>query len=191
MNVGKGLFGWVLFIAMAVMLFMLLNKQNMQYATISIGDFSRQLEQGHVSYVDIGSDQLVGEFRGAQTVRDKNIEKFRVPLPTGSTADFGLVQWLIENGHGAGVGVDNDPGLLKNFIIPLVPWILIFFFIWFFVFRQLRKQTQTNEIKPWPVYIVSSMDPIKPGQAPAVVPVMPMPPLEPQKPNTPAPGGDN
>jgi hypothetical protein len=35
------------------------------------------------------------------------------------------------------------------------------------------------------------MDPIKPGRAPAVVPVMPMPPLEPQKPNTPAPGGDN
>src|SRR5688500_752925 len=32
--------------------------------------------------------------------------------------------------------------LFARVLVPLVPWLLIFGFIWFFVFRQLRKQYQ-------------------------------------------------
>ena len=32
----------------------------------------------------------------------------------------------------------NQSNLLMNILLPLVPWLLIFGFVWFFVFRQLR-----------------------------------------------------
>jgi len=30
---------------------------------------------------------------------------------------------------------------MSNVVLPFVPWLLIFLFIWFFVFRQLRKNS--------------------------------------------------
>jgi ATP-dependent Zn protease len=187
MKFGKGLFGWVLFIALAVMLFMLLNKQQANSAPLSIGELARHLERDNVSYVDLGEDQLYGEFRPPQIVKGVRVQKFRVPLPAGASGDWALTQWLLDTRQSAGIGVaDKGPNLLTNIIIPLIPWVLIFGFIWFFVYRQLRNHSQSGEIKPWPVYIVSSPDPIKPG---APIPIQPMSP--PAPPNTPAPGGDN
>ena len=37
------------------------------------------------------------------------------------------------------VEAKNQSNLLMNILLPLVPWLLIFGFIWFFVFRQLRN----------------------------------------------------
>ena len=34
---------------------------------------------------------------------------------------------------------ENNQNLLSTILIPLIPWLLIFAFIWFFVFRQLRN----------------------------------------------------
>jgi preprotein translocase subunit YajC len=50
--------------------------------------------------------------------------------------------------------VETSANLLVNVLLPLVPWFLIFAFIWFFVFRQLRR-AQPGEPKPAPVYIVT------------------------------------
>jgi ATP-dependent Zn protease len=56
----------------------------------------------------------------------------------GSNWDF--VRWLLENSRGtATVEIRNANNVLVNILLPLIPWLLIFGFIWFFVFRQLRK----------------------------------------------------
>src|SRR3954470_18182822 len=43
---GRGLFGWVLFIGLAIMLFMLLSKQGGTYKTIPLSEFMNVLEPG-------------------------------------------------------------------------------------------------------------------------------------------------
>src|SRR5687767_16030740 len=43
---GRGLFGWVLFIGLAIMLFMLLNKQGGTFKTIPLSEFMNILEPG-------------------------------------------------------------------------------------------------------------------------------------------------
>ena len=40
------------------------------------------------------------------------------------------------------------PAPLLNIVLPLIPWLLIFGFIWFFVFRQLRKSSVIAGAKP-------------------------------------------
>jgi hypothetical protein len=89
-SLGKGLLGWVLFIALAVMLFLLLNKP-------------------------------------------------KSPAPAAAAPPP----------PGAGQGTN-----LWQIVMPLVPWLLIFGFIWFFVFRQLRGRyyggyQRTWEQTPW------------------------------------------
>ena len=79
---GRGVFGWLLFIGLAIMLFMVLNAGNQRSNNPSRGG---------------GSPAAA-------------------PSAPMTRYDF-----------------------LSDFVVPFVPWILIFFFIWFFVFRQLRK----------------------------------------------------
>ena len=189
MQFGKGLFGWVLFISLAVVLFMLLNKHETRYTPISLGEFTRHLDNDRVRFVDIGNDQLYGEFMSPQAAGDSNvpITEFRVPLPKDVTKDWQFTQWLLNNRRGAGLGVRSGGGAdtFKEILVPLIPWVLIFGFIWFFVFRQMRKNAAAKADSPPDavrVYVVN-----QPGEPPlATAAPQPPPPL-----NTPSPGGDN
>jgi MoxR-like ATPase len=138
---GRGLFGWVLFIALAVMLFMLLNKGSTQYASIPLSEFTTRLQQDRVETLTIETDKLLGQFRGEETIGPKGekVGKFQTALPAGANNTWEFTRWILENRKNAEVKVENSPNWLLQVIIPLIPWLLIFGFIWFFVFRQLRN----------------------------------------------------
>jgi ATP-dependent Zn protease len=66
------------------------------------------------------------------------------------------MQWLMDHRQDAEVRVENNANPLVNLLLPLVPWLLIFLFIWYFVFRQLRNANrQQAQPKATPVYIVN------------------------------------
>ncbi len=138
---GRGLFGWVLFIALAVMLFMLLNKGSTQYASIPLSEFTTRLDQDRVETLTIETDKILGQFRGEETIGPKGekVGKFQTALPAGANNTWEFTQWILEHRKNAEVKVENSPNWLLQVIIPLIPWLLIFGFIWFFVFRQLRN----------------------------------------------------
>jgi len=140
MRFSRGVFGWVLFVVLAIMLFMLLSQGKKNEQKVNLGDLATWLKSGKVKSITIEADELHGEFFSAMTGQDgKSSVYFRTEIPTGVANDWGFTQWLIDN-HGAGsLDVSNGNNVLLNLIIPLVPWLLIFGFIWFFVFRQLRN----------------------------------------------------
>jgi cell division protease FtsH len=138
---GRGLFGWVLFIALAVMLFMLLNKSGAQYVSVSLSEITSRLKTDGVKELTIDGDKWIGEFRKPEAIGDKgeNVTKFQTALPSNSSTDWSMTQWVLDNAKGAKVNIENSPNVLINILVPLIPWLLIFGFIWFFVFRQLRN----------------------------------------------------
>ena len=138
---GRGLFGWVLFIALAVMLFMLLSKSQAQYARVALSDFYSRLETDKVANFTIEGDRVLGEFREPEPVgeRGERVGKFQTEFPTGSLQTYDGVRDLLAKRGNAKVKVENNQNVLLNIIVPLIPWLLIFGFIWFFVFRQLRN----------------------------------------------------
>src|SRR5207302_11272517 len=100
---------------------------------------NRLLKSDDVDWVNISKDRLLGEFHKPQTIRNERIGKFSVRLPEGTTANWQFTQWLLINASDAGVGVDtNNSSKLISFINPLIPWVFIFFFVWFFIVRQIR-----------------------------------------------------
>jgi cell division protease FtsH len=142
MRFGRGVFGWVLFVLLAVMLFVLVNQNRRSHQDVDIGTFITALKNNQVKTVTIDGDELSGQFTGeiaAANSRGEKVEYFRTRIPTGS-ADWKLVTDIYERSGGtAQIKVENSNNLLLQFLLPLIPWVLIFAFIWFFVFRQLRN----------------------------------------------------
>jgi ATP-dependent Zn protease len=92
-----------------------------------------------VKTLTIDGDKIMGEFRKTEAIDDQQVGKFQTPLPAGSSQTWELTKWVLENRHNAKVIVENSPNWVLQVIVPLIPWLLIFGFIWFFVFRQLRN----------------------------------------------------
>ena len=142
MRFGRGVFGWVLFVGLAIMLFMLLNHNRRSYQTIDYSDFWTLLKQDKVKTVTIEADEISGQFTGPLVVGDKpeKIEYFKTQaIPTAMDGNW--LRDLMENRGNAQVKAVNNTNLVLQVILPLIPWLLIFGFIWFFVFRQLRNST--------------------------------------------------
>jgi cell division protease FtsH len=139
MRFGRGAFGWVLFIALAIMLFVLLNSKNTTAVTVNLGDFWTALNAGQIRKVSIEGDELLGEFSTPQDIGGQKVETFRTVVPTGVSMDWAFVQAILERSGTMQLSAENPNNTLLTLIIPLIPWLLIFGFIWFFVFRQLRN----------------------------------------------------
>lgn len=149
---GKGVFGWALFIGLAVMLFVLLKTSQGASSEIALSDLTAQLEQGNVREVTIDKDELTGEFIAAPAFTN-GMTRFRAPLPEGLGSQWSFVQWLIDHRGPARINGSNSQSLLLQVIVPFIPWLLIFGFVWFFIFRQLRARA-VQARAPMPVVIV-------------------------------------
>lgn len=138
----KGFVGWILFVALAVLLFMLLHKPDQDYTTIPMSDFTQGLVAGRVDYVTVRGDELVGQFTKPEPIPGPSVpvKKFRVILPQQMSQNWDFLHWLIDHRQNARVTVENNTNLVTTVLVPLIPWLLIFLVIWFFVFRALRPR---------------------------------------------------
>ena len=140
MRFGRGLFGWFVFGSLCVLLFILLNQRGRTASLIDFSDFRAELTNKNVSQVTFEGDELVGEFATAVKLPGKGeVKRFRVEVaPTSLSHELGL--WILTQAPaGTKLKVENSQNLLATILVPLIPWLLIFGFIWFFIFRQLRN----------------------------------------------------
>jgi cell division protease FtsH len=136
MKFGRGVFGWVLFIGLAIMLFVLLRQQQSNLQEFSWSEVRENLQAGKIRTITIGTDELTGELN---TSTAPNVPaKFHTPLQP-NMIDSNLLQWLTDNRGTTEIKVSNNQNLIIQMLVPLIPWILIFGFVWFFIFRQLRN----------------------------------------------------
>src|SRR5215213_6690861 len=137
---GRGIFGWVLFILLAVMLFVLVQGKNRQTEKLNWNTFWTLLSNNQVRELTIEGDEITGELRETFATTDgRKVNHFRTPVPQGVSADYTLLKDITATGGQTSIVVENSQNILIQVLVPLIPWLLIFLFIWFFVFRQLRN----------------------------------------------------
>src|SRR5437773_5490152 len=85
MPFGRGFFGWFLFVALAIMLIMLLNKTSTSYATVPLSEFVQRLENDKVRTLTIDGDKITGEFTGVEIIGGDKVGKFQTPLPANTS----------------------------------------------------------------------------------------------------------
>ena len=146
MRFGRNVFGWVLFAGLAIMLFLLLKGGTKQTQTIPFSEFDKQLRADNVRDVTVEGSDATGSFRNDISVQVSStssatvkVHDFRTTLSTDNTTPWEAIKYINENKGTATVRIDSGQNVLINLLVPLVPWLLIFGFIWFFVFRQLRN----------------------------------------------------
>ena len=141
LKLGRGLFGWILFIVFAVMLFIFFNNKGRGSVNVDISELKQQFANKNVEVITLDGDILSGKFRKAVTASgiDK-VEMFRTETPTGSQP-WDVCKWALDSGaEGAtSVKVENKGTFVSTILVSLIPWILIFGVVWFFVIRQLRS----------------------------------------------------
>src|SRR5687767_12193740 len=145
MRFSRGLFGWFLFFALVITLFLLLNKGNAKYAQLTLGDVISQYQAGNAKAVVIQGDELKGEFftETAFAGASQPVKYFRAEVPPGSQGS--LVSYFLEHRQPrTDFAAENGQNVLVSILVPLIPWLLIFGFIWFFVFRQLRNSASAG-----------------------------------------------
>ncbi|MBC8107386.1 MAG: ATP-dependent zinc metalloprotease FtsH [Anaerolineae bacterium] len=121
------------------MLFVLVQGKNRQTQEIKWNEFWTLLTTNQVRELTIEGDQINGELRDKYATGDgRQVTHFRANVPTGA-ADYTLLKDITANGGQTAISVENSQNILIQVLVPLIPWLLIFLFIWFFVFRQLRN----------------------------------------------------
>ena len=109
---------------------------------------------GFASKVMLDGDEISGQFRSPVRVGAAVVSVFRTHLPADVGHNWTFTQWLLENSPNAEIRAAPSNSILTNFILPFIPWLLILAFIWFFVFRQLRRNSVQPK-QPTPVIIVN------------------------------------
>jgi len=141
MRMSRGVMSWIGFVLIALMIVMVVTQSYSPPKTISINQFWNEAKAGSYKRIVIGDDDIIGEYArhaqgqptGPAAKREFRVvyntltqlpeleEKLRSVCPT--------TEILYKPSH--------QP--IINMLLSIVPWLLIFAFIWFFVFRQLRS----------------------------------------------------
>ncbi len=135
----RGLMSWMLFLALALMLVVMLSKGVDNAEEIDYVQFGIYLEAGEIESVKVRDDRITGRRRKTDAqAPDANLDFEVAYLP--QAIDSALIEHLRTelNKHG-GKLILETPNPLVSVLVMLLPWLLIFLFLWFVVFRQLRN----------------------------------------------------
>ncbi len=144
---GRGLFGWMLFVGLAIMFFMLMRQGQGSYTKVPYSDFEKKLVANEVQDVEIDGPEATGTFSKPLTVtangQSVQVKQYRVQLTTDTMVSPEMTNRILDKANNTVTRIEfkQNNNLVINLLVPLIPWILIFGFIWFFVFRQLRNSS--------------------------------------------------
>ena len=150
----RGLIMWLFMIALAIVLFLALKQKSPGTVAVPLSTFYSQVRVANISRLSIDGDEISGQFRTPITVGASTVGSFHTYLPEDVGRNWMFTQWLLDNSPNTVIVAEPTNSLLTNFILPFIPWLLILAFIWFFVFRQLRKNSVQPK-QPMPVIIVN------------------------------------
>ncbi len=143
----KNLLLTIVIVAICVGLYLVLSNSRRSGAReIDIAQFFIQREEGNIAEVTIAGAEVTGKFVTPQDSLDK-ATSFYTEIPTAAQGYDFLRDLLAGSVSPSGktiapltkVGVKNGNDFVASLIITMLPWLLIFAFLWLFVFRQLRS----------------------------------------------------
>src|SRR4051794_29355096 len=129
MKFGRGIFGWALFIGLVIMLFVVLKREQGNAYDLPVGQFRTEVDNGNIKTVALEADEASGEF-AIPPAYVNGATKFKTTLTPGLTSQWEFIDWLTKS-KTYKVSANNNNNLVLQFILPLIPWLLIFGFVWF------------------------------------------------------------
>jgi ATP-dependent Zn protease len=151
---GRKFIGWTLFVVLAILLFMSMRNTGRTFTTIPYNEFNARLKPAdlsgnapdHFEWLRLEGDTLFGKFVKAEDIPEHGpITYFRVDLPQGMGSSYQFFHELVDRIGLAKLAVEPNNSLVINILLPLIPWLLIFSFVWFLI-RSSRKRHSGNQL---------------------------------------------
>ena len=142
-KLSRNVMSWLVLLGIAMVLVVLLQSQRQQRKEITISRFSQEVDKGSDSAIESLSFQEDGWILGKLSrplEEDTQAEpplQFKVLYPP-SAFEGGFIENLVQKLPHAKIKAEKTPQLLIV-LANLLPWLLIFAFIWFVIFRQIRN----------------------------------------------------
>ncbi|MCZ6684319.1 MAG: ATP-dependent zinc metalloprotease FtsH [Planctomycetota bacterium] len=136
MRMSRGVLSWIGFAMVALMIAMVVKGNLTPQESMDISTFWVELEEGKFEKVTLRGDSIDGKYKPEHIAKGKSGE-FTCKYPCQN--EFPTVEAKIRAAD-PNIKVSYVPSStpMINMLINIVPWILIFAFIWFVVIRQLR-----------------------------------------------------
>ncbi len=138
-RVSRNMFSWLLLLGLALVLVALLKSSITTPDKLNISDFEKLVKNKEITSLTVKAEE--GVIEGERTLTDGDSvdanPRFRVLYPI-EAIDRDFLVWLTTNLPDAQIEAEK-PSQFLMLLINMLPWILIFAFIWFFVFRQIRS----------------------------------------------------
>jgi ATP-dependent Zn protease len=131
----RGMAGWIIFTAIAIITVVFF-RQNHSARQISWDDFRDRLQANEISELSIYGDKINGTMKSSAGPG----AVFQTHIPNSTPSDSSPIDWVRNHAGAAKITVVTNSTVLTNILIPLLPWLVIFGLIWFFMYRKLRKQ---------------------------------------------------
>ncbi len=130
----RGVVSWMIFLAMALLLVVMLTQGMKQPRKVSISEFETYVDNHDIQSLIIKGEFISGTLKPNERFATEEQREFEVL--------YGPVdaEWIAKL-HKRLPGVEitrEQPSYLVEILISILPWLFIFLFIWFFVFRQIR-----------------------------------------------------
>ena len=139
---GRGILGWVVFIALALLIVYMVTNTRKTYTRIGESELFGHL--GQVQSMEIDTDEVNGTFLQKLQLPDVNgntvaVDNFNVQLTPGESSDWRFHEYLRANAPSAAFRNVSNQNLLVNILLPFIPWLLVLAFLYVVIFRQLRN----------------------------------------------------
>jgi cell division protease FtsH len=128
---------WIGFVLVALMIAVVIQSEYTTPNTIPIDRFWSEAKEGKYKTVTVSDDAILGTYKPTKEPK-KGVTRFKVAYRVGDEFDAVVERVRSTVPEGTEIRYEQSTGPLINMLINLIPWLLIFGFIWFFVLRQLR-----------------------------------------------------
>ena len=136
-KMSRGVFGWVIILSFAMMLVLLLNKQWDPVEKIDLNQFWTLVDNGEIEELTIQEESIKGIRAKGSGDEINAVYAFQVDYPPAAI-DGELITMLRSKLPNSKIQRQKSGSYLVTFLIGLLPWVLLFAFVWFFFIRQLR-----------------------------------------------------
>lgn len=140
MRMSRGIFGWVVVVGFILILLMLLQQSMNQKLPMTVSEFNRKLEAGEIEKVTLRDFSVDGvrQHSPSDTVGENLRFTVQWPAPMENERLLARLEEFVTS-QGGDVQYKPSNTLLMAFMINLLPWVVIFGLLWFFILRPMRS----------------------------------------------------
>jgi cell division protease FtsH len=107
-------------------------------AEVSIETYLEDKKNGKISEVWVSGDELTADVGPGYVIDNKEYKKIHAIVPPAYITDERGFEKLASGIPPGKFHYSRPSVLLSQYLLPLIPWVVLIFLVWYFFFRQIR-----------------------------------------------------